>query len=113
MSLLSNGISSLHLDPQTASYWQGRHGLRRRRRIGRFTSNFYRAGLLGSIHRSKPLVARLNGVNPRVMLKARTLEEQRHIFRPETRAALQSARVALAGEPSGFALWARHTAGTI
>ncbi|MGB7915260.1 MAG: DUF3419 family protein [Rhodomicrobium sp.] len=69
-----------YLDPQTASYWQGRHGLRRRRRIGRFTSNFYRAGLLGAFIGASHLVARLNGVNPRVMLKARTLEEQRRIF---------------------------------
>jgi S-adenosylmethionine-diacylglycerol 3-amino-3-carboxypropyl transferase len=69
-----------HLDPQTASYWQGRHGLRRRRRIRRFTSNFYRAGLLGTFIGASHLVARLNGVNPRVILKARTLEEQRRIF---------------------------------
>ncbi len=69
-----------HLDPQTASYWQGRHGLRRRRRIKRFTSNFYRAGLLGTFIGASHLVARLNGVNPRMILKARTLEEQRRIF---------------------------------
>ncbi len=69
-----------HLDPQTANYWQGRHGLRRRRRIRRFTSNFYRAGLLGTFIGASHLVARLNGVNPRVILKARTLEEQRRIF---------------------------------
>ena len=69
-----------HLDRQTASYWLGRYGLRRRRRIRRFTSNFYRAGLLGTFIGASHLVARLNGVNPRVMLKARTLEEQRRIF---------------------------------
>ena len=69
-----------HLDAQTARYWQGRHGLRRRRRIRRFSSNFYRAGLLGTFIGASHLVARLNGVNPRVMLKASTLEEQRRIF---------------------------------
>jgi len=69
-----------HLDRQTASYWLGRYGLRRRRRIRRFTSNFYRAGLLGTFIGASHLVARLNGVNPRVLLKARTLEEQRRIF---------------------------------
>ena len=69
-----------HLDPETAAYWQSRHGLRRRRRIKRFTSNFYRAGLLGSFIGASHLVARLNGVNPRMILKARTLEEQRRIF---------------------------------
>lgn len=69
-----------HLDPQTARYWQARHGLRRRRRIRRFTNNFYRAGLLGTFIGASHLVARLNGVNPRTILKARTLEEQRRIF---------------------------------
>ena len=69
-----------HLDPQTAAYWQSRHGLRRRRRIKRFTSNFYRAGLLGTFIGASHFVARLNGVNPRMILKARTLEEQRRIF---------------------------------
>ncbi len=69
-----------HLDPKTANYWLGRHGLRRRRRIRRFTNNFYRAGLLGTFIGASHLVARLNGVNPRVLLKARTLEEQRRIF---------------------------------
>lgn len=72
-----------HLDSQTAAYWLGRHGLRRQRRIRRFSSNFYRAGLLGSFIGASHLVARLNGVNPRVILKARTLEEQRHIFDQE------------------------------
>lgn len=69
-----------HLDPQTAAYWHRRHGLRRRRRIRRFARNFYRAGLLGSFIGASHFVARLHGVNPRTMLKARTLEEQRHIF---------------------------------
>lgn len=69
-----------HLDASTAAYWYGRHGLRRRRRIRRFTDNFYRAGLLGSFIGASHLVARLHGVNPRTLLKARNLDEQRHIF---------------------------------
>jgi len=69
-----------HLDASTATYWYGRHGLRRRRRIRRFADNFYRAGLLGSFIGASHLVARLHGVNPRTLLKARTLDEQRHIF---------------------------------
>jgi S-adenosylmethionine-diacylglycerol 3-amino-3-carboxypropyl transferase len=72
-----------HLDPQSAAYWQARHGLRRRRRIKRFTNNFYRAGLLGSFIGASHLVARLHGANPRSMLKARTLDEQRRIFESE------------------------------
>ncbi len=72
-----------HLDTLTAAYWHRRHGLRRRRRIRRFTSNFYRAGLLGGFIGASHLVARLNGSNPRSILKARTIEEQRHIFERE------------------------------
>ncbi len=69
-----------NLDTVTANYWHRRHGLRRGRRIRRFSSNFYRAGLLGSFIGASHLVARLNGFNPRSLLKARTLEEQRRIF---------------------------------
>lgn len=69
-----------HLDDASAAYWLGRYGLRRRRRIGRFASNFYRAGLLGSFIGAGHLVARLHGVNPRMLLTARDLEEQRAIF---------------------------------
>jgi len=72
-----------HLDPATASYWQARHGIRRRRRIRRFTRNFYRCGLLGGFIGASHLVARLHGTNPRVLLKARTMEEQRSIFERE------------------------------
>ncbi|WP_088347031.1 MULTISPECIES: DUF3419 family protein [Rhodomicrobium] len=69
-----------HLDARTAAYWYGRHGVRRGRRIGRFASNFYRAGILGNFIGASHLVARLHGVNPRTLLKAGTLEEQRRIF---------------------------------
>ena len=72
-----------HLDIATAAYWYRRHGLRRRRRIRRFADNFYRAGLLGGFIGASHLVARLHGVNPRKLLKARSLEEQRHIFERE------------------------------
>jgi S-adenosylmethionine-diacylglycerol 3-amino-3-carboxypropyl transferase len=69
-----------HLDTRTAAYWHGRHGLRRRRRIGHFARNFYRAGLLGGFIGASHLVARLHGVNPRRFLQAETLDEQRRIF---------------------------------
>ena len=69
-----------NLDTLTAAYWLRRRGLRRGRRIRHFSSNFYRAGLLGSFIGASHLVARLNGFNPRSLLKARSLEEQRGIF---------------------------------
>jgi S-adenosylmethionine-diacylglycerol 3-amino-3-carboxypropyl transferase len=54
--------------------------LRRRRRIRRFARNFYRSGLLGSFIGASHLVARLHGADPRKLLQARTLDEQRRIF---------------------------------
>jgi S-adenosylmethionine-diacylglycerol 3-amino-3-carboxypropyl transferase len=69
-----------HLDAATSAYWHGRHGLRRRRRIRRFARNFYRSGLLGSFIGASHLVARLHGADPRKLLQARTLDEQRRIF---------------------------------
>lgn len=72
-----------HLDADTARYWQSRHGLRRRRRIGRFTRNFYECGLLGGFIGAGHLVARLHGKNPRRLLAARDMEEQRSIFERE------------------------------
>jgi S-adenosylmethionine-diacylglycerol 3-amino-3-carboxypropyl transferase len=72
-----------HLDRQSADYWQSRHGLRRRRRIRRFARNFYECGLLGGFIGISHLVARLHGKNPRLLLTAQTLEEQRGIFERE------------------------------
>lgn len=69
-----------HLDPVTAAYWQSRRGLLRRRRIRRFANNFYRAGLLGNFIGASHLVARLHGVNPRDLLHAQNMDEQRLIF---------------------------------
>ncbi len=69
-----------NLDTLTATYWHRRHGLRRGRRIRHFSKNFYRAGLLGNFIGVSHLFARLNGFNPRSLLRARTLEEQRRIF---------------------------------
>jgi S-adenosylmethionine-diacylglycerol 3-amino-3-carboxypropyl transferase len=72
-----------HLDATTAQYWQARYGLRRRRRIGRFAGNFYRCGLLGNFIGASHLVARLHGKNPRALLTAGSLDEQRRLFERE------------------------------
>lgn len=68
-----------HLDPDTLAYWNGRDGLGRRR-IERFARGFYRYGLLGRFIGAAHLLARLLGVDPRVMLEAETLAEQREIY---------------------------------
>lgn len=71
-----------HLDAATRKYWESRDRLGRRR-IGYFASNFYRHGLLGNFIAAGHLLARAHGRNPRRLLNARTLEEQRHIFASE------------------------------
>jgi S-adenosylmethionine-diacylglycerol 3-amino-3-carboxypropyl transferase len=72
-----------HLDSTTAQYWQARYGLRRRRRIRRFAGNFYRCGLLGNFIGASHLVARIHGKNPRALLTAGSLDEQRRLFERE------------------------------
>lgn len=70
-----------HLDAETRDYWERRprFGLGRPR-ISVFARNLYRHGLLGRFIGLGHAVAKLYGVDPRDMLKARTLEEQRAYF---------------------------------
>lgn len=71
-----------HLDDATRRYWEGRD-LTGRRRIGGFAHGLHRRGLLGRFIGAAHLVARMNGVNPRRLLDARSIEEQRAIFDAE------------------------------
>ncbi|MEM9027104.1 MAG: DUF3419 family protein [Pseudomonadota bacterium] len=71
-----------HLDDATRKYWESRNVVGRRR-IGYFGSNLYRHGLLGAFIGASHLLARVHGRNPRKLLKARSLEEQRAIFDSE------------------------------
>jgi S-adenosylmethionine-diacylglycerol 3-amino-3-carboxypropyl transferase len=68
-----------HLDLGSRRYWEART-VTGRRRIESFTRNFYRYGLLGRCIGMGHLLARLYGCNPRNMLAARSLQEQRAIF---------------------------------
>ena len=68
-----------HLDPASRAYWDGRD-LAGRRRIGGFARCFYKRGLLGLFIAIAHGVARLHGVDPRVMLTARDRAEQRRLF---------------------------------
>ncbi|MCH4893520.1 MULTISPECIES: DUF3419 family protein [unclassified Sphingomonas] len=68
-----------HLDDVSRRYWEGR-GLIGRKRITGFSKGFYKRGLLGGFIGAAHLVAKLYGIDPRVMLEARTIEEQREIF---------------------------------
>ncbi|RJG55130.1 DUF3419 family protein [Sphingobium terrigena] len=71
-----------HLDEATRRYWEGRD-LIGRRRIGGFARGIYKHGLLGRFIGAAHWLARLHGVNPRRMLDATTLAEQRVIFEAE------------------------------
>ncbi len=69
------------LDPETRAYWEGRRAFGiGQRRISMFARNVYRQGLLGRFIGLGHLVARAYGVDPRKMLLARSLAEQRRFF---------------------------------
>ena len=71
-----------HLDEATRKYWESRDRLGRRR-VGYFGRNLYRHGLLGTFIGAGHLLARVHGRNPRLLLRAKTREEQRRIFDQE------------------------------
>lgn len=71
-----------HLDETSRRYWEARN-LLGRRRIGYFRTNLYRHGLLGTFIGASHLLARMHGRNPRKILAAKNLEEQRKIFESE------------------------------
>lgn len=73
-----------HLDETSRRYWEGRD-LIGRQRIRGFARNFYRCGLLGRFIGGTQLLARLYGIEPRDILAAHSVDEQRTIF--ETRFA--------------------------
>ena len=69
------------LDADSRAYWEQRGmGGIGRRRIAMFSRNLYRHGLLGTFIGMGHLVARLYGVDPKDVLRARTLGEQRTFF---------------------------------
>lgn len=68
-----------NLDPVTRAYWDGRDRLGRRH-IDRFRHGLYRYGLLGRFIGAGHGLARVLGVDPRIMLTARSLDEQRDLF---------------------------------
>lgn len=69
-----------HLDEQSRAYWEKRRLGLGERRIGLFARDFYRHGLLGRCIGFGHFVARAYGVNPRDLLRANTLEEQKSYF---------------------------------
>ena len=68
-----------HLDEVSRRYWEGRD-LVGRRRINGFATGLYKRGLLGNFIGVAHLLARLMKADPRALLEARDIDEQRHIF---------------------------------
>ncbi|OYY69982.1 DUF3419 family protein [Sphingomonas sp. 28-63-12] len=68
-----------HLDEPTRRYWEGRDMIGRPR-IGGFAKGVYKRGLLGNFIGAAHFIAKLNGVDPKVMLAANSMQEQREIF---------------------------------
>ena len=67
------------LDPASRAYWDKRRAFGRRR-IGVFTRNIYRHGVLGHFLGAGHALARLHGLDPSVVLKAKTIQEQRALY---------------------------------
>ena len=67
------------LDPAARAYWDKRTAFGRRR-IGLFAHNFYHHGLLGHVLGAGHTLARLHGLDPSIVLKARSLDEQRALY---------------------------------
>jgi S-adenosylmethionine-diacylglycerol 3-amino-3-carboxypropyl transferase len=68
-----------HLDHLTRTYWDGRDRLGRRR-VEMLARGLYRHGLLGRFIAALHLGARALGADPRVMLQAKDMGEQRAIY---------------------------------
>lgn len=67
------------LDAQSFAYWE-RRGWSGRRRIAMFSRNLYRHGVLGRFIGLGHRVAKLHGVDPAGLVRARTMAEQRAFF---------------------------------
>ncbi len=94
------------LDPATRAYWD-RRDWAGRRRIRQFSDNIYRKGLLGWMIGTGHAVARLHGRDPRRMLEARSLADQRAIFDAELKPLFASPLVRwLVKNPASRTGWA-------
>jgi S-adenosylmethionine-diacylglycerol 3-amino-3-carboxypropyl transferase len=68
-----------HLDAATQRYWKGRD-LVGRQRIEGFSSGIYKRGLLGNFIGLAHLLAKAYKIDPRAILEAGTIDEQRRVF---------------------------------
>lgn len=101
-----------HLDSESRTYWEKRKW-NGRQRISIFWRDLYRHGLLGVFIGMGHRVARLYGIDPRDILKARTMEEQRSFFDTALAPLFEKTHGALGDGPQILPVWARHTATAI
>jgi S-adenosylmethionine-diacylglycerol 3-amino-3-carboxypropyl transferase len=71
-----------HLDAGSRDYWEKRK-LFGRRRISIFSRSLYRHGLLGTFIGMGHRIARIYGIDPRLLLEAGCVEDQRRFFDEE------------------------------
>ncbi len=100
------------LDPQSRAYWDGRTWLGRRR-ISIFSRNVYRHGLLGLFIGAGHRVARLYGIDPNDLLKAKDTGRAARLLRHGHRADLRPPRGALGNRAQVDAVRPRHSAAAI
>ncbi|MCW1431334.1 DUF3419 family protein [Novosphingobium sp. JCM 18896] len=67
------------LDAATQRYWEGRD-LVGRKRIGGFANGIYKRGLLGNFIGLAHFLAKIYKIDPREILEAETIEDQRRVF---------------------------------
>lgn len=77
-----------HLDADTRDYWNARDW-RGRRRVTAFARGFYRHGLLGRFITGGHALARALGGDPKAMMAARSVDDQKAIFDRELRPLLR------------------------
>lgn len=69
-----------YLDAKTIEYWEGKDRFKRRKRIDYFEKGFYKFGLLGEFIGFTHKVTKLLGCDPKKLMKAKNIQEQKEIF---------------------------------
>lgn len=77
--MLYNRYIKPNLDPVSRKYWEGRR-LTGEKRINYFRKNIYQFGLLGRFISAVHFVAKIYGKDPREILTAKSMDEQKEIF---------------------------------
>jgi len=79
-----------HLPPDTAAYWRAKRSLFGSERIAMFAENLYEHARMGRFLSNLRTVCRLTGRDPERILDARSLEEQRKLYKKELEPLLNS-----------------------